>query len=83
MNQALAFMPKINLDVIVSPSFVSVVYRPKNRQKIADYLHELLPAAHLVNPAIPDCGSPFIEDAVRDSHRSLNFISPVRQLHQY
>jgi hypothetical protein len=65
VDQALAFMPTLNLDDIVDPSFVNVVYSPKNRQRIADYLHRLLPAAHLVSPAIPDCGSPFIEDVVR------------------
>lgn len=65
VNQALAFMPTLDWEELVAPSYLSVVYMPKDRQKIANYLQKLSPAVHLVNPPISDCGSPFIEDSVR------------------
>ena len=66
-DQALSFVARNRWDETISPTIVHVVYRPQDRDKVAQFLKQYGNLVSLVtfnDPPIPDCGAPFVESDI-------------------
>jgi hypothetical protein len=65
VDQAFNFMTTATWDIVITPSVVHVVYKPENRNAIADFVKQIDAHAYLVDPPLPACGNAFVEDIIR------------------